>query len=124
MQNISSLEHEDFVRAAETGSAEIVVRTRLARRVMCTSLVPAAYKFAFRLWGWIWLSLLPAGLMAGHVYGWWWSVACGVVLLALSGQSRNRSAAAFVVEYAKESELFYDIMVQTGVMRVKPAGAN
>jgi len=36
-------------------------------------------------------------------------------------QSAHSSAADFIIEFAMQSELFYDIMLEVGVMRVQAA---
>jgi hypothetical protein len=121
MQNITSIAYPDFVRAASRGSADVRVHRPLAARVMATSLMPNDYKVAFRLWTWIWLSLVPVAMAIGSVTSWWWTPALIVLLAMAQSITRLKTAAVFVVDYAKEDELFYDIMVQLGVMRVSEA---
>lgn len=118
MQNISSIAYLDFVRAASCGAADIRVHKPLAARVMATSLIPNEYKVAFRLWTWIWLSLVPVAMAIGSVYSWWWTPVLVALLAIARSFTRLKTAAVFVVDYAREDELFYDIMVQLGVMRV------
>jgi hypothetical protein len=40
------------------------------------------------------------------------------MLLVAQSFTRSKSASMFIVDYAKEDELFYDIMVTLGVIRV------
>jgi hypothetical protein len=118
MQNITSIAYLDFVRAASRGSADVRVHQPLAARVMATRLMPNDYKVAFRLWTWTWLSLVPVAMAIGNVYSWWWTPALVALLAIAQSFTRLKTAAAFVVDYAKEDELFYDIMLQLGVLRV------
>jgi hypothetical protein len=85
---------------------------------MDTSLIPRDYRFAYRLWTWIWLSLVPVALAIGSLYSWWWTPALVALLVMAQAITRSRTATSFIVDYAREDELFYDIMVQLGVMRV------
>jgi hypothetical protein len=85
---------------------------------MSTSLIPDDYKVAFRLWTWIWLSLVPVALVIGSTYSWWWTPVLMAMLVTAQSFSRSKTASMFIVDYAKEDELFYDIMVTLGVMRV------
>ena len=118
MQNISSLAYADFVRASRAGSVDVEVHPQLASHVMDTSLMPKDYRFAYRLWTWIWLSLVPVALAIGSLYSWWWTPALVALLVMAQAITRSRTATSFIVDYAREDELFYDIMVQLGVMRV------
>lgn len=118
MQNITSIGYLDFVRASSRGSADIRVHRQLAARVMASSLIPYDYKVAFRLWTWIWLSLIPVALLVGSLYSWWWTPALVLLLTLAQAITRSKTASMFIVDYAKEDELFYDIMVMLGVMQV------
>jgi predicted permease len=118
MQNISSIGYLDIQRASSRGSAQVSVHRQLAARVMSTSLIPDDYKVAFRLWTWIWLSLVPVALVIGSTYSWWWTPVLMAMLVTAQSFSRSKTASMFIVDYAKEDELFYDIMVTLGVMRV------
>ena len=122
MQNISSLAYADFLRASKDGSAEVSVHRQLASHVMDTSLMPRDYRVAYRLWTWIWLSLVPVALAIGSLYSWWWTPALVALLATAQAVTRSRTAKAFIVDYAREDELFYDIMVQLGVLRVSEKG--
>lgn len=118
MQNISSIGYLDFVKAPSTGAVDICVHQRLATHVMATSLIPNDYRLAYRLWTWIWLSLVPVALVVGSLYSWWWTPAIVLLLVIAQSLTSCKTASMFVVDYAREDELFYDIMVQLGVMRV------
>jgi hypothetical protein len=118
MQNISSIGYLDFLCASSRGSAHVSVHRQLAVRVMSTSLIPDAYKVAFRLWTWIWLSLVPVALVIGSTYSWWWTPVLMAMLVTAQSFSRSKTASMFIVDYAREDELFYDIMVTLGVIRV------
>ena len=118
MQNISSLAYADFLRASRAGSVDVSVHRQLASHVMDTSLMPKDYRLAYRLWTWIWLSLVPVALAIGSLYSWWLTPALVALLAVAQAITRARTATSFVVDYAREDELFYDIMVQLGVMRV------
>ena len=120
MQNISSLGHSQFVTAAQRGALAVTVHRKLAARVMRSSLIPDDYKMAFKLWSWIWISLLPAAAAIGYYYSWWLTPAVLCAIFAGYRQTANNSAAQYVFDYARESELFYDIMVQLGIMMVHP----
>ena len=104
------------------GSAEVSVHRQLASHVMDTSLMPRDYRLAYRLWTWIWLSLVPVALAIGSLYSWWWTPALVALLATAQAVTRSRTAKAFIVDYAREDELFYDIMVQLGVLRVSEKG--
>jgi hypothetical protein len=118
MQNITSIGYQDFLRATSRGAVHVSVHRQLAARVMSTSLIPNDYKVAFRLWTWIWLSLVPVTLVIGSLYSWWWMPVLIAMLLVAQSFTRSKSASMFIVDYAKEDELFYDIMVTLGVIRV------
>jgi hypothetical protein len=74
MQNISSLAYADFVMASRAGSVDVEVHPQLASHVMDTTLIPKDYRFAYRLWTWVWLSLVPVALAIGDLF-WWWTPA-------------------------------------------------
>jgi hypothetical protein len=118
MQNISSLAHAEFLKASNAGSVDVSVHRQLAAHVMDTSLMPKDYRLAYRMWTWIWLSLVPVALAIGSLYPWWWTPALVALLVMAQAITRSRTATSFIVDYAREDELFYDIMVQLGVMRV------
>ncbi len=118
MQNISSIGYLDFVKASRTGAVDISVHRRLAAHVMATSLIPNDYRLAYRLWTWIWLSLVPVALVIGSLYSWWWTPAIVLLLVVAQSKTSSKTASMFVIDYAKEDELFYDIVVQLGVMQV------
>jgi hypothetical protein len=85
---------------------------------MASRLMPNDYKLAFRLWTLIWLSLVPVALVIGSLYTWWWTPILAALLVLAQSFTRSKTASMFIVDYAKEDELFYDIMVTLGVMRV------
>ena len=118
MQNLSSIGYLEFLRGCSRGSVEIRVHRQLAERVMASRLMPRDYKFAFRLWTLIWLSLVPVAVAVGLLYSWWWIPVLASLLALAQTFTRTRTASMFIVDYAKEDELFYDIMVTLGVMRV------
>jgi hypothetical protein len=118
MQNITSIAYLDFLRASSRGSADIRVHRQLAARVMASRLMPNDYKLAFRLWTLIWLSMVPVALVIGSLYTWWWTPILAALLALAQSFTRSKTASMFIVDYAKEDELFYDIMVTLGVMRV------
>ncbi|MEQ9560917.1 MAG: hypothetical protein RLN69_00240 [Woeseiaceae bacterium] len=118
MQNITSIGYQDFLRASSRGAAHVSVHKQLAARVMSTSLIPDDYRMAFRLWTWLWLSLVPVALVIGSAYSWWWTPMLIATLLVAQSITRSKTASKFVVDFAREDELFYDIMVTLGVLRV------
>lgn len=119
MQNITSIEYLDFLRACSRGSADIRVNRKLAQRVMASKLMPKDYKVAFRLWTLIWLSMVPVAIVVGSLYSWWWTAVLVAMLTLAQVFTRSKTASMFIVDYAKEDELFYDIMVTLGVIRVR-----
>ena len=118
MQNLSSIAYPEFVRAVCAGSAKVWVNKHLASRVMASSLMPKDYRLAYRLWTWVWLSLVPVAMLVGGSYSWAWTPLIVAALCAAQLFTRSKTASTFVIDYSKEDELFYDIMVQLGVMRV------
>lgn len=124
MQNITSIGYLDFLRACSRGSADISVHRKLAQRVMASRLMPNDYKLAFRLWTLIWLSMVPVTLVVGSQYSWWWTPVLVAVLALAQTFTRAKTASMFIVDYAKEDELFYDIMVMLGVLRVSERGTQ
>lgn len=119
MQNISSLKHSQFLTAADDRTLAVTVHPKLAATVMRTSLIPDDYRLAYKMWPWIWISLVPVAVAVGHLYSWWVTPVVLIVLLSGFLRTVNSSAARYVFDYAKESELFYDIMVQLGIMTVQ-----
>lgn len=124
MKNISSVRHAQFLKAAQQGELDVSVHRKLAAKVMRTSLIPDNYRIAYRLWAWVWISMLPLSAVIGHYHSWWYTPLVLLALLFGYSQTVSNSAAKYVFDYARESELFYDIIVQLGIMTVHPTAES
>ncbi len=83
------------------------------------SLLPKRYQYAHYFWSWVCFLSIPAFICVSIFYKWW----VGLVLLFTATpivfKATKKSAADFVLEYAEENELFFNLLVSGDMLIFK-----
>lgn len=112
------MEFREFVAGYMCGRVRAHVDRSRAMRVCDKSpLLPRRYRVAHSIWSSISLLLLMGGLIAIIWIPWWAGI--GVSMLGFFiAPAVQKSAARFVLGHSLESEVFYNEMIGSGVLKV------
>ena len=117
MKATGFLKHSEYLRASDDGEIAVSIHPKLAQKVLKTSLMPKSYKTAQRFRALSWLAAMPAAFLIGYLYSWWFTPAILLTLGAGLFYTYDQTASRYVLDYANRSELFYDIMLELGIIR-------
>lgn len=70
--------------------------------------LPFWQRAAIHFWSWVAILLVPAGLILGYMYSWWWLLL--VVTYRVVWNANKQSVAQFLLEYAEENPWLYEIV--------------
>jgi len=109
--------HDEFIGAWKNGKIKIDVDRSKALRAANSDSLPKRYRAAHVFWSTVWLLTIPLGI--GLVfYKWWVGLLILFVASPVIANATKTSAMQFMIDYALESEDFYNHAINEGIIRV------
>jgi len=106
--------YEEYKLSIQNGEIRVGIDRSDALNVI--GYLPMRYQVAHIFWSWVWILSIPGFICVSIFYKWWIGLILLFVVTPLISGATKDSAAQFVLEYAKESQEFYYMLLNKKVL--------
>lgn len=80
--------------------------------------LPKRFQAAHAFWSWVFLLSIPAAFVLWYCTKWYWGMLSLFFVTSVINESVRKSACQFVMEHAVEDPVFFESMLQQGLITV------
>jgi hypothetical protein len=104
--HITDLDFSAYKQHHDAGKVSLGIDNHVASKY--EQWLPLPQRAAIHFWSWVALLLIPAGLILGYLYSWWWALL--VPAHRIVWNANKKSVAQFVLDFVEGNPWFYEVV--------------